>query len=198
MKQSRSSGPIWLACLAMAVVALGIGYRWVNSPRSVPPAPKSTPDRRAGKTRANEDAEPREVPLSQYRSNSLRSPIAPPVGRPASAAPSTVAPTEPTPQMRQLVASLTNLDLSHGPITREQAQQWKQGLQGLIQQGASAVPAIREFLQQNQELNFAAVNGGNLLGQSSLRTAFIDALQQIGGPEAAAVMLETMQTTAVP
>ena len=100
--------------------------------------------------------------------------------------------------MRQLVATLTNLDFSRGPITPEQAQQWKQSLQALIRHGAPAVPAIRDFLEQNQELNFAAVSGGELLGQSSLRAALIDALQQIGGPEATAVMLQTLQTTALP
>ena len=63
------------------------------------------------------------------------------------------------------------MDLSHGPITREQAQQWKQGLEALTRQGVADVPAIREFLELNQEVNFAAVSGGELLGQSSLRAA---------------------------
>ena len=52
------------------------------------------------------------------------------------------------------------VDFSRGPITKEQAEQWKQGLQGLIAQGSAAVPAIREFLEQNQELNFGAIAGG--------------------------------------
>jgi hypothetical protein len=124
--------------------------------------------------------------------------VIPSAGRTASAAPPAVARAEPTPYTRQLVAGLTNLDLTHGPITREQAQQWKQGLQALTQQGAAAVPAIREFLELNQELSFSAISGGDLLGQSSMRVALIDALQQIGGPEATAVMLQTLQTTALP
>jgi len=97
-----------------------------------------------------------------------------------------------------LVAGLTTLDLTRGPITKERAEQWKQGLQTLTQQGAAAVPAIQEFLSQNQELNFAAIGGGEALGQASLRSAFINALAQIGGPEATSAMVQTLQATTLP
>jgi hypothetical protein len=60
------------------------------------------------------------------------------------------------------------------------------------------VPAIRDFLALNQDLNFAAIGGGELTGQTSMRTALINGLQQIGGPEATAHMLQTLQTTTVP
>ncbi len=198
MKQSGSSGPRLLVYLAIAALAVGIGYRWTKSGRSLPPAPDSIPAPSVGKSAAQEDAEPREVPLSQFISGSQPPAVNPPTGRSASSARPVVARAEPTQHTRQLVAGLTNLDFSHGPITREQAEQWKQGLQALTQQGATAVPAIREFLDLNQELSFAGVSGGELLGQSSLRVALIDALQQIGGPEATAAMLQTLQTTALP
>jgi len=97
-----------------------------------------------------------------------------------------------------LVAGLANLDFGHGPITPEQAQQWKAALQTLTAQGAAAVPAIREFLEQNQEVNFRAVTGGDQLGQPSLRAAFIGALGQIGGPEATTAMVQTLQSTTSP
>ena len=181
----------------MALV-LGIGYRWARSPRSSPAGLASTRSSPAEQSSAaHEDTEPREVPLSQFVSES-RPPAAIPSARSTSSTPLPVARVEPSPHTRQLVASLTNLDLSHGPITREQAQQWKEGLQALTQQGVTALPAIREFLEQNQDLNFAAVSGGGLLGQSSVRSALIDAIQQIGGPEATALMLQTLQTTALP
>jgi hypothetical protein len=102
------------------------------------------------------------------------------------------------PYTRQLVYSLTNLDLSHSAISRDQVDRWKQGLAELKSQGTVAVPAIREFLESNQELNFAAVNGGELLGESSLRSALLNVLAQIGGPEGSAVMLQTLQTTTLP
>jgi hypothetical protein len=136
--------------------------------------------------------------VSQFIRDAQPPAAIPSIGRAVSSAQPAAARAEPSPQTRQLVASLTNLDLSHGPITREQAQQWKEGLQNLTQQGVTAVPAIREFLEQNQDLNFAAVSGGELLGQSSVRAALFDVLQQIGGPEATALMLQTLQTTALP
>jgi len=197
MKQSGYSAPRLLVYLGVVALALWIAYR-LKTGRGSSPAPDSTVTTPAHGSAAQGDSEPREVPLSKYISDSRPPAAIPAAGRTASAAPPAVARTEPTPYTRQLVASLTNLDLTHGPITREQAQQWKQGLQVLTQQGAAAVPAIREFLEQNQELSFSALSGGELLGQSSLRVALIDALQQIGGPEAAAVMLQTLQTTALP
>jgi hypothetical protein len=77
----------------------------------------------------------------------------------------------------------------------EQTAAWKRDLQELVAQGQSAVPAIREFLQKNQEVDFTGAIG---LGYASARAAMFDALLQIGGPEATAVMLETLRTTAEP
>jgi hypothetical protein len=102
---------------------------------------------------------------------------------------------EPTPEMRQLVATLTQFQAGGGTLTAEQAEAWKQGLRALIEQGRAAVPAIREFLEQNRDITFG---GANALGYSSLRSAFFDALQQIGGADAQGVMLQTLQNTAVP
>jgi len=155
---------------------------------SVPNAPAAADD---SELRAQTPAE---------RASAARLPaVIQPVSRPAAAtAAPTVALPAASPYSRQLVAGLTNLDFSRGPITKEQAEQWKQGLQGLIGQGSAAVPAIREFLEQNQELNFAAIAGGEQLGQSSLRSAMINGLAQIGGPEAMSVMLQTLQATTLP
>jgi hypothetical protein len=202
MKQNSVSGTRPLVYFGILALVLVIGYGWVRSPRSSPPAPAPTLPPRAGQTTAqaaaHEDAEPREVPLSQFINDTRPPAVIPAIGRAGTSVQPAVARVEPSPYTRQLVASLTNLDLSHGPITRERAQQWKEGLQVLTQQGVTALPAIREFLEQNQDLNFAAVSGGGLLGASSVRAALIDAIQQIGGPEATALMLQTLQTTALP
>jgi HEAT repeat protein len=105
---------------------------------------------------------------------------------------------QPTPFTSHLVATLTNLDFTQGPITEEQAVIWKHTLQRLTEQGPEAVPGIHEFLAQNRELDFTSNPGGNLLGQSSLRSAMINALGQIGGPDATAALLEALQTTTLP
>jgi hypothetical protein len=105
---------------------------------------------------------------------------------------------EPSVYTRQLVAALTNLDFKAGPLTPEKAAEWRQGLQQLTQQGAAAVPAIREFLERNRDIDFTAANAGSALGEPSLRFALFDALKQIGGPEAQALAAQTLQTTADP
>lgn len=120
---------------------------------------------------------------------------------PQSAAPSVpAAPSlpEPTAHTRQLVTTLSRLDLSSGVITPERADEWKLTLQQLVQQGAAAVPAIREFLEGNQDLNLEAISGGDQLGQPSLRMALLNALQAIGGPEAAELSFHTLQSATDP
>ena len=103
-----------------------------------------------------------------------------------------------SPYSLQLISTLTNLDLSRGGISPEQAEQWKATYQALVGQGSAAVPAIRGFLARNWELNVDSLPGGDQLGQSSLRSAMLNALGQIGGPEALAVELQTLQATTEP
>ena len=105
---------------------------------------------------------------------------------------------EPSPMTRQLVTSLSQLDVGHGPITAEQAGAWKQTLQQLADQKGAAIPAIREFLEKNLDINFDAEADRKMMGASSLRLALLDTMQKIGGPEAMEVSLQMMQTTADP
>lgn len=98
---------------------------------------------------------------------------------------------------KDLVTSLAALDPKKGPITKEQVEKFKSDLKALIAQGKDAVPAIREFLERNVELSYANA-GGESLGYSSLRASLIDALAQIGGPEATSALLGALNTTALP
>jgi HEAT repeat protein len=95
------------------------------------------------------------------------------------------------------MAALTALD-GKEPITPEQAQKWKEALQQLIHLGPAGVPTIQQFLAQNVDTNYAGVNGTGALGYNSLRSAMLDALGGIGGPEATQVMLQTLQTSVFP
>ena len=125
-------------------------------------------------------------------------PVSVPAARHTAAPPDTGPPRpEPSPATRALVTTLTQLDLSQGPLTPEKAAEWKQNLQQLVGQGAAGVPAIREFLEKNLDLNFDPTSSG-LLGQPSLRMSFLEALQTIGGPEAMAVSSQMLQTTLDP
>ena len=118
----------------------------------------------------------------------------PAVGQPT---PPPVTLAQPTPETRQLVESLVNLQSDNGVMTQEQAAQWKENLQKLIQQGSVGVPAIREFLAKNTEIDFGA-GGKEMFGYGSVRNAMFDALTQIGGPQAIGVFSDTLQTSADP
>jgi hypothetical protein len=96
----------------------------------------------------------------------------------------------------QLVDELAKI--GSGPVTAEQAARFKQDLKELIHRGAASVPAIQGLLQQNIDVSYGDIQGGNQLGYSSLRASMIDALNQIGGPAAQSAMLAAMNTTSVP
>ena len=104
---------------------------------------------------------------------------------------------EPTAYTRLLVNSLCRLDQPTVPKTQEQAAEWKEHLQALVQQGRDAVPAIVEFLKQNKDLDFDP-STSEAIGYASARKAMFDAMMQIGGSEGVSGMLQTLQTTAEP
>jgi hypothetical protein len=108
--------------------------------------------------------------------------------------------TETNLNSHQLVEALAGLKLEPGQtsITPEQAEKFKQNMAQLIQGGAGSVPAIHEFLTNNIDSAYDSVTGGDQLGYSSLRAGLLDALRQIGGPEAQVAMVQAIQTTAVP
>ncbi len=199
-----------LLLLGAAAVALAIGSHFAtrtihistdSDGETSPPAISSETTASSASKPPAADTEMREVTPAQLASACQLPVVVQATSRPAPAAAAAAPPParpEPSPYTRQLVANLAQLDVTHGSVGKEQAEQWKQGYQTLLAQGAAAVPAIRQFLEQNQELNFSAVSGGDLLGQPSLRTALINALQQIGGPDTTAVMLDTLRSTTLP
>ncbi len=97
-----------------------------------------------------------------------------------------------------LLTRLAHLKFSGGNISADQANEVNQLLQQLREQGAVAIPAIREYLQQNQDFSFDDFAGGNLVNYGTLRVGLIDALQQIGGADAIQLSLATLQQTADP
>ena len=80
----------------------------------------------------------------------------------------------------------------------DQAATWRQNLRQLIGAGTQAVPAIKEFLGRNQDIDLYALPGGKQLGSDTTRQALFGALTQIGGPEAEALLRDTLRTTADP
>src|SRR5439155_1934056 len=98
---------------------------------------------------------------------------------------------------QQLIARFSQSGSGQGNLNADQANQIKQNLHNLVLQGPIAVPAIREFLEKNQDLNFGSATAP-LVGYGSLRAGLFDALSQIGGPEAQALLVETLRSTADP
>jgi len=206
MQRCTSSRSL-LLFLALAALVFGAGYLFLRSPSKSKPSETTEVAANDGTSPAAaapaEDSVAQELSAAQH-AQAPKPPAIVTTATRSAPPPSTVAAApqpprvEPSPYTRQLVAGLTSLDLTRGPITKEQADQWKQNLQTLTSQGSAALPAIRQFLEQNQELNFGSVPGGDQLGQTSLRSAMINAMAQIGGADAQALMLQTLQTTTLP
>ena len=97
-----------------------------------------------------------------------------------------------------LVARLAQPEFFNGGITPQKAEELKRSLKELAEQGVAAVPAIREYLDRFQDIDFDALGAGKLVGYSSLRMGVLDALGQIGGPEAAELSLQMLQKTGDP
>lgn len=189
--------------MALALVSFGVGHQWSrlrqnSQPHSAEVGTANPAESVGGLTAAVAPLE-EEVEVREATDLETAAPVAPrrveTLSRAPLEAPERTTRSQPTPMARELVTSLTKLDFSLGPLTSEQAGQWKAGLQQLIQQGGAAVPAIQEFLELNRDWDFGPANP---LGFPSLRTAFLDALEQIGGPESQDLLLKTLQTTAVP
>jgi hypothetical protein len=83
-------------------------------------------------------------------------------------------------------------------ITTERATYITRKLWDLRKEGAAAVPAIGDFLRHGEDISFAKLSGGELVGHRSLRQALIDTLGKIGGDEAMAVLLEQVRQTTQP
>ena len=140
---------------------------------------------------------PREVSLWETNSTPSAATKLQPPTQDTLAAPTLPATGSPS-VAHDLLARLAQLDLSHGSVSADQAKEVNLLLQQVREQGAAAVPAIREFLQRNEDVIFDALPGGESVDYSSLRLGLIDALHQIGGPEAVVASVEAIQATTDP
>ena len=189
--------------MVLALVSFGVGHQWSKLRQNSPPVSDvvATPNHAEGVAKPAADVAPleEEIEVREAADSEPAAPTAPraveTLNRAALQPPEASPRSAPTPLARQLVESLTQFDFGRGPLTAEAAALWKEGFQKLIQQGGAAVPAIQEFLELNRDWDFGAANP---LGYPSLRTAFLDALEQIGDPEAERLMMRTLQATAVP
>jgi hypothetical protein len=179
------------AMVAAALACLGLAALFRGHPSEAAPEPAPGPPP-AEQTKAEQANTPGPAEAPANAGGHL-----PAVVSPAPVTSNLAAGSASTGLSGQLVASLASLNPASGPLTPEQAARWKQSLQSLVQQGAAAIPAIREFLARNTDVSFGSEAAAGL-GYGSVRAALIDALAQIGGPDATDAMLQAMQTTLDP
>ena len=91
-------------------------------------------------------------------------------------------------RLNDLVTQLTD----QKKVSTKEAKAIQRPLYELRKQGKAAVPTIREFLRHKGDINFAKMNGGELIEHTSLRQALIETLGKIGGSEAQIVLLEQL------
>lgn len=96
-----------------------------------------------------------------------------------------------------LVAGLRQLTGTNAVLTAEGVAAWRTNFMNLVQSGSAAVPALRAFLDQKVDYAFSQ-EAAQALGYSSARLAAIDALRQIGGPDAVQAMQGLLGTTQTP
>jgi hypothetical protein len=188
--------------IVFAILALvgALAYRVVKDQTPSQDVPKSgsisIPEvSSAGQSVATAALEP---PKSVPRSTSEATVAALPVSRADSDGPASADASVSTVQTHELIARLSQIDPSSGPLSKEQVKEINRSIKGLIAQGQRAVPAIHEYLQQNQDVNFAELADGNPLDNASLRLGLIDALEKIGGPEALATTVKTLEAAGDP
>jgi hypothetical protein len=186
----KKSPVVPVLVIAVLVIVAAIGYKGLQSgpPSAPPPAADANRPVAAPPPVARTAEPPESVPAETTPAPNLKPSVAPLTNPPPEAAPA---------DPKDLVSGLAAID-GKQPITPEQARKWKESLQQLIRQGAASVPAIQQFLAQNQDANYAGVSGAEALGYSSLRSAMLDALAQIGGVDATQAMLQILQSSIFP
>ena len=98
----------------------------------------------------------------------------------------------------EIIARVGQPDFFTGGVSLQKAEELQVSFKQLVDEGAGAVPAIREYLNRFEDIDFDSVSAGKQVGYSSLRMGMLDALRQIGTPEAMELSLQTLQTTGDP
>ena len=93
---------------------------------------------------------------------------------------------------------LAHIELHGNSISPAQVATINDLFRQLREQGASAIPAIRQFLDENTDIDFAQTTGGEQIDYQTLRIGLLDALSQIGGQDALDLQLRLLQSTAEP
>ena len=99
---------------------------------------------------------------------------------------------------REIVQRLSQIEPGPHGFTSEQISEVNRLWQELAEQHASAIPAIREFLDEGVDLIFETMPESETARYVSLRLGLLTTMIQSGGEEGLSVAAETLQTTADP
>ena len=118
--------------------------------------------------------------------------------RPPPVTAATVSQPEPSGPARELVKSLIDIGLQRDAMTTESVEGWHKTVADLLQLGAEAVPALGEFLQKHEDVRFDPDPAINLLGEPTLRIAFLKLLSDLPGPQNLELQEQVLRTSADP
>ena len=205
-RDSRRSEPVgirirFVPVIGGAVLLLGyLAFRaWNSSPASASSDPVTAPppqsvvvDKRYGRRPVVVRVDP--IPDLTVTANPHPRPQRAPAPFPAQTPPEAVPPST----AQEVIARVGQPDFFTGGVSPQKAEELKRSFKQLVEEGAGAVPAIRAYLDRFQDIDFDPVGVAKQVGYSSLRMGMLDALRQIGTPEAMELSLQTLQTTADP
>lgn len=180
------------AVIAVLVLCAGIIAWQTWKPAAKPTTPDEPPP-----TEAANPAGKTETVAAAPKPTGPTSPGATVVQPALVAPPSTTSAVPVDPTTGALVASLKSLAGTNAALTADAVAAWRTNFAQLVQAGSSAVPAIKAFLDQKTDAAFST-EAWQALGYRSTRLAALEALRQIGGPDAIAAMDSVLSTTQSP
>jgi len=187
--------------IAGAVLLLGyLAFRASNSsPASASSDPVTTPQPHPVVVAKRYVTGPAVVPVDPIPDTAVTA-NPPPRPQRAQASLPAQAPTEAVPPSaaQEVIARVGQPDFFTGGVSPQKAEELKRSFERLVKEGAGAVPAIRAYLDRFQDVDFDPVGASKQVGYTSLRMGMLDALRQIGTPEAKELSLQTLQTTGDP
>ena len=191
----------FVTVIAGAVLVIGyLAFRASNSsPASASSDPATTPPPQPVVVAKRSVTRPAVVPVDPIPDPAVTA-NPPPRPQRAQASLPTQAPPEAVPPSaaQEVIARVGQPDFFTGGVSPQKAEELKRSFKQLVEAGAGAVPAIRAYLDRFQDIDFDSVGTGKQVGYTSLRMGMLDALRQIGTPEAKELSLQTLQTTGDP
>ena len=98
---------------------------------------------------------------------------------------------------RELVKRLSEVEMQPGGVTPESAAKWNKDLESLVEQGTAAIAPLDEFFQSKVDVRFDT-GSTNMLGEPTLRIAFIEVLFNVPAPDNVNLQEQLLQNTSDP